>query len=219
MKRIGSHADSQIIIVGSEILHNELLSYALRKELGAPCNIVEDTQNSSERLDRLAENRLLLIECNGQSLKSKLDKLHREDWYSEVPVILSAYNAQRGQGIEESAMPYGVRGIFYHDDKLLQILKGVKMLFKGEMWVSRSILAEFARAGSKQKPSVVQEDVGLTIREKEILAMVSVGSTNQAIAERFFLSPHTVRTHLYHIFKKINVPSRLQAALWAIEYL
>jgi DNA-binding NarL/FixJ family response regulator len=219
MKPVGSHAGSQIIIVGSENLQNDLLSYALGKELGSPCWIVEDTQNLSERLDRLAESRLLLVECNGQSIESTLKGLHQQDWYSEVPVILSAFNAQRGQGIEESAMPYGVRGIFYHDDKLQQVLKGVKMLFRGEMWVSRSILAEFAEASSKQKLPVVQDDHGLTFREKEILALVSIGSTNGSIAAKLFLSPHTVKTHLYHIFKKINVPSRLQAALWAIEHL
>jgi DNA-binding NarL/FixJ family response regulator len=219
MKRVGLHAGSQIIIVGSENLHNELLSYALRKELGAPCCIVEDTRNLTESLDGLAESRLLLVECNGQSLEGTLEGFHQQDWYSKVPVILSAFNAQRGQGIEESVMPYGVRGIFYHDDKLLQVLKGVKMLFRGEMWVSRSILADFAEASSKQKPSVVQDDHGLTFREKEILALVSIGSTNGSIAAKLFLSPHTVKTHLYHIFKKINVPSRLQAALWAIEHL
>ncbi len=59
----------------------------------------------------------------------------------------------------------------------------------------------------------------LTSRQTEILALVSVGATNDEIADKLYLSPHTVKTHLYNIFKKINVPNRLQAALWAAKNL
>jgi DNA-binding CsgD family transcriptional regulator len=59
----------------------------------------------------------------------------------------------------------------------------------------------------------------LTRRETEILAHVAVGGTNEQIAEKLRISPHTVRNHLYHIHKKINAPNRLQAALWAAKNL
>jgi LuxR family transcriptional regulator of csgAB operon len=60
---------------------------------------------------------------------------------------------------------------------------------------------------------------GLTPREVEILAMVAVGAKNEEIAEKLHISPHTVKTHIYNIFKKIDVPNRLQAALWAASNL
>ena len=56
-------------------------------------------------------------------------------------------------------------------------------------------------------------------RQIEILAMVAVGATNDEIADKLCISPHTVKTHLYRIFKKINVPNRVQAALWAAKNL
>jgi LuxR family transcriptional regulator of csgAB operon len=59
----------------------------------------------------------------------------------------------------------------------------------------------------------------LSERQIEILALVAVGATNDEIADRLCISPHTVKTHLYRIFKKINVPNRVQAALWAAQNL
>lgn len=60
---------------------------------------------------------------------------------------------------------------------------------------------------------------GLTRREREILDLIASGFSNQQIADELFISPHTVKTHLHNIFKKINVKRRLQAALWAAENL
>ena len=59
----------------------------------------------------------------------------------------------------------------------------------------------------------------LTIREKEILALVSSGYGNQQIADELCISIHTVKTHTYNIYQKIGVSSRLQATLWAAKYL
>jgi LuxR family transcriptional regulator of csgAB operon len=63
----------------------------------------------------------------------------------------------------------------------------------------------------------IENEAGLSSREMEILALISIGASNEEISEKLYISPHTVKTHLYHIFKKIKVPSRLQAALWAAK--
>jgi len=52
----------------------------------------------------------------------------------------------------------------------------------------------------------------LTPREREILEAVSNGETNAQIAKRLWISPHTVRAHLEHIFEKLNVKTRTEAA-------
>lgn len=64
-----------------------------------------------------------------------------------------------------------------------------------------------------------QDLSGLTRREMEILDLIADGYSNQQIADALFISPHTVKTHLHNIFKKINVKRRLQAALWAAQNL
>jgi len=59
----------------------------------------------------------------------------------------------------------------------------------------------------------------LTPREIEILSVLALGVKNEEIASKLYISPHTVKTHLYAIYKKINVSNRLQAVLWAGENL
>ncbi len=59
----------------------------------------------------------------------------------------------------------------------------------------------------------------LTTREKEILIHVATGAGNREIATTLKIRHNTVKTHIYNIFKKINVTNRLQAALWTAKYI
>ena len=59
----------------------------------------------------------------------------------------------------------------------------------------------------------------LTKREQEILAQLTTGQSNSIIASRLHLSEHTVKNHMYNIFRKIGVKNRLQASNWAKLHL
>jgi DNA-binding NarL/FixJ family response regulator len=59
---------------------------------------------------------------------------------------------------------------------------------------------------------------GLSRREVEVLQLVAEGLTNAQIAERLFLSPKTVSSHLVSIFGKLGVTSRTSATRFAIEH-
>ncbi len=51
----------------------------------------------------------------------------------------------------------------------------------------------------------------LTTREREVLQAVATGSSNREVADQLWISPHTVRTHLQHIFEKLAVRTRTEA--------
>ncbi len=59
----------------------------------------------------------------------------------------------------------------------------------------------------------------LTVREMEILNLLSTGAKNTDIAEQLSLSVHTIKTHIYHIYKKLDVSNRTQAVNWASNNL
>ncbi len=57
----------------------------------------------------------------------------------------------------------------------------------------------------------------LTRREVEVLCLVANGITNRKIADKLFISHHTVKSHVVHIFNKLGVNDRTQAAVWAAK--
>jgi len=75
-----------------------------------------------------------------------------------------------------------------------------------------------ARAGSGSPPDLAPCPLGLSGRETEVLRLVADGLTNARIAERLFLSPKTVSTHLVSIYGKLGVTSRAGATRFAIEH-
>jgi len=137
--------------------------------------------------------------------------------------VLALFNLDRHAGIEKKALEFGVQGFFYTDDSVETLLKGVAAIFGGDFWVSRQSLAQIALENSfglrrrQMVDHVYPHD--LTSREVEILGLLTLGASNDVISDKLFISPNTVRTHLSHIFRKIKVTSRLQAAHWAMESL
>jgi DNA-binding CsgD family transcriptional regulator len=75
-----------------------------------------------------------------------------------------------------------------------------------------------ARADSGLPPDLAPFPLGLSGRELEVLRLVADGLTNAQVAERLFLSPKTVSSHLVSIFGKLGVTSRASATRFAIEH-
>jgi DNA-binding CsgD family transcriptional regulator len=57
----------------------------------------------------------------------------------------------------------------------------------------------------------------LSPREIQVLRYLAEGASNPEISEALNISPHTVKSHVIHIFNKINVNDRTQAAVWAVQ--
>lgn len=136
---------------------------------------------------------------------------------------LVLFNVDRNAGIEKKALEYGVQGFFYQDDSVETLLKGLAAVFGGEFWVSRRQMADvILENGFRLRHRQITTHVyphDLTHREVEILGLLTLGASNEGIASKLFISPHTVRTHLNNIFRKIKVASRLEASIWAAENL
>jgi LuxR family transcriptional regulator of csgAB operon len=208
-------AGDTIYILGPMKFQNALFALFLENALKMKCMAIEDfsdilTLNDDEKGGLPM---MILLDSMGKGLEMCLRKL--EAYSDSIPSqqIVGLFNVRRGMGTEEQAISRGVRGLFYEEDPPELFTKGVRAMLLGELWISRKILSNYII--KNKRPCSPEEDVpALTHREAEILTLIAEGSTNENIADKLFISSHTVKSHLHNIFKKINVNSRLQAALW-----
>jgi DNA-binding NarL/FixJ family response regulator len=206
-------SDKVIHIVGPRILQNELIASFLMKGSSAACFIHMDQIPDTDR-DNYgdASNYLALIDYQEGTLEKNLSIINREKNATTIPLV-AIFNVKKGTEFEKQALELGVQGIFYDHDPLDVFLKGIKAIFKGEVWMSRDIMSQYLTEQNKLKPKQMMPM--LTKREMEILLALIAGLSNDEISDKFCISVHTVKTHVFNIYKKINVPNRVQAIIWA----
>jgi len=92
--------------------------------------------------------------------------------------------------------------------------KAVRTVNRGETWYGRMALLEALKLQIGIKPTTAQPDDGkLTPREEEILQLIGSGLTNKEIGRKLDISDKTVKTHLHHIYVKLNLSGRFKAFL------
>jgi LuxR family transcriptional regulator of csgAB operon len=209
-----------IYIVGPRRLQNEAIASCLQRQTGDQCFVHEVL--GSVPLNKASDNSrkgLVLLDCQGKDEKSVLAELRPYLSQRQSENHIALFNVSRDSGIEKRCISEGVRGFFYAENQLEILVKGVRAVLDGDWWLSREVMIKCILEGTDEDKYARRGNEVLTSRQVEILAQVAVGASNDEIASRLNISSHTVKTHLYNIFKKINVPNRLQAALWAAKHL
>jgi DNA-binding NarL/FixJ family response regulator len=97
-----------------------------------------------------------------------------------------------------------------------ELLSAICKVAAGENIFSRDELRRMTAALATPRLTADVE-VPLTQREGEVLREMAKGSTNKQIAEALHVGYETIKEHLQHIFRKIGVDDRTQAAVWAIR--
>jgi len=112
-----------------------------------------------------------------------------------------------------AALKAGARAYVLKGVSAKELAAVVRAAVAGEVYVSPSIAAEMLVSLTQGKaPDPLQE---LTDREREILALIGNGLTNREIGERVFLSEKTIKHYVTNILQKLQVRSRVEAALVA----
>jgi len=211
--------DKMILIIGPRRLQNELMASFLNRETGAKCIEGEDIGQIRALNGKNSRPMLILWDCLDNNPGIYVTEPEPEDEKILSRHYVAIFNVTPDLGIEGKALDRGVRGFFYRQNSHELFPKGVRSIFKGELWVSREILNRYTLENRKKNHVFKKEKTILTPREIEILSRIALGAKNEEIAAELFISPNTVKTHIYNIFKKINVPNRLQATLWAAKHL
>lgn len=118
------------------------------------------------------------------------------------------------------AVSNGAAGYLSKEVDPERIPRAVRAAASGEELLDRASLSA-ALASVSQKDHHVREDAhlveDLTEREATVLRLIAEGLNNEEIADVLIVSLSTVKTHVNHIFRKLGVSDRTQAAIWAIR--
>ncbi len=180
-------------------------------------------------LELLAKNdisdALILIDSHAFT-QPEIDTILSQFEQCQDSPVVAISNISPGFDIEPYLKWSVLKGAFAKDLSPYLILRGVHSILDGGTWFPREVLERFV---VNHRTEVMGEECinaeeelqlrALTHREIEIVCLIATGACNNSIADSLCLSPHTVKTHIYNIFKKLDVDNRIQAANWAKCFL
>jgi two-component system, NarL family, nitrate/nitrite response regulator NarL len=114
------------------------------------------------------------------------------------------------------ALQQGFHGAISKDIPVHRFQSAILAVMEGDVVVEvKPSRREWA---SEEDKAASVLSVALTDREREVLALLVEGASSAEMAERLFLSPHTVRTHVQNLMTKLQVHSRVEAASYAVRH-
>lgn len=201
--------DHAVIRTGLRMLIEQDQTMTVVAMAGAPAEAL--TLAETEKPDIIVLD-LMLGEEDGLDF---LPELCRVSTNSKVLVLTGVQTLES----HRTAIRRGAMGIVLKQQAADLLLKAIRKVHEGEVWIDRSMMGSVLSDVRSEKREVEKPEAvkikGLTAREREVIALVSEGLKNKAIGERLFISETTVTHHLSSIYSKLGVSDRLELVVFA----
>jgi two-component system, NarL family, nitrate/nitrite response regulator NarL len=182
-------------------------------------SIVGEASNGNECIKMLAKLKpdILLLDLRMPE-KDGLGVLEEINFDSMATRVIVLTAAEDDRDVVR-AMRLGARGVVLKQSASDLLLKSIRKVADGEIWLDNRMTAEVIDAFKKSSEAGQRREKPLlSDREKEIVQLVAQGFRNREIGEKLFISEQTVKNHLHNIFDKLGVSDRLELALYAIHH-
>ncbi|MDT4012082.1 response regulator transcription factor [Staphylococcus simulans] len=196
--------DHYIVRQGLEFLISTIDDLAVQGSFANGKAFIAELEQSGQLPDIVLLD-LVMPEMNGIEVTEYL-KSH----YPEIKILVLTSYADDEHVI--SAINKGADGYEMKDVEPEQLITSIHKVLQGEKIIHpevQKVMEDVAK-----KPHHVNK---LSNREKDVLKEMAKGKTNREIAEALYVSEKTIKTHVSHIFSKLQVSDRTQAAIYAME--
>jgi DNA-binding NarL/FixJ family response regulator len=184
--------------------------------------VVAEAADGREALDRARRHRpnvvLMDIRMPGVDGLTATREIAAEGGLADVKVLILT-TFETDEYVFE-ALRAGASGFVLKETEPAELIQAVRVVARGDALLSpkvtRSVIAEFAAQPARPGASAEQLEE-LTAREREVMALVAKGLSNDEIAERLVMSPATARTHVGRAMMKVHAHDRAQLVVLAYE--
>jgi len=208
---------TEIIIVDDHPLFRKGVSQLLAMD--PALRAVGEAQSGEEALNLAREHDpdLILLDLNMRGMDgiATIRALREADVQARIVVLTVSDNDED----VVSALRAGADGYLLKDMEPEALLARIKEAATGRMVLSESLTQVLAEAVSGHRTNDESELLrALTSRELEVLKGLSKGMSNKLIARKYDIAEGTVKVHVKNVLRKLNLRSRVEAAVWAVNH-
>ena len=214
----------RILIIEDQTLFRDGITRLLSEQ--ADLEVAGSTDSLSVAVENIRKVRPDIALMGWSANSSNFQKIFAAIHDAKAPtrVILLTADGVKEDLVE--AVRQGCSGIVPKQTSTELLLKSIRKVHAGELWLDRTTTADvirrLARKGSAgpntaSRQGLRENAAVLSTRELEIVVLVARGFKNKEMAERMFITEQTVKNHLHNIFDKVGVSDRLELALYAIH--
>jgi two-component system, NarL family, response regulator LiaR len=172
-----------------------------------------DGEEALEQAERLDPDVILMdLVMPGRDGVSAMQTLRQRASRSRVIVLTSFLEDDRLL----PALEAGAAGYLLKNSQPAELARAVRAAHAGEAVIDPTVAARLVQALADRPRSGALDD--LTTRERDVLALIAQGRSNKRIALELGVAEKTVKTHVSHIFSKLDLTDRTQAALYAVRH-
>jgi DNA-binding NarL/FixJ family response regulator len=178
-----------------------------------------------EKINRLLQDeraRVFLVGFTSESEQSATIALLKQSLTSAPHVRPVVLGGPLRQSDVVALFRAGARGLLATSNSSVTLLiKCIRCVSAGQIWANSDQLEFLLSSLNNPRPLQITDACGQSIlsrREGEVLLLLAEGLSNREIAVSLKLSEHTVKNHVFHIFDKLGVSSRIEAALYVLAH-
>ncbi len=141
----------------------------------------------------------------------------RQEGFTTPTLMLTVSNAEEDL---TNVLRAGARGYLLKDMEPDDVVDAIQRAARGETVVAPTMTMKLVKLLQQEQPASNPASLLelLTQREREILTHLAQGESNKVIARALEISHDTVKLHVRHILSKLNLSSRVEAAVFAVEH-
>lgn len=205
----------EIIIADDHMMIREGLKQLL--ELDGTMKVIAEANDGEECLNLLNKRihpDILLLDIN-MPKKNGIEVLEYIK-QNKIPVKVLILTVHNEVEYLLKAVDIGIDGYLLKDSSYDELKEAIDVVISGNTYIQPSLLP--ALNESMEDYALDKEKIEcLTKRELDVLRLISEGCSNKKISDGLSISERTVKNHISHIFRKIDVEDRTQAAVFAIR--